>query len=246
MQRKRKNRGNWMPVLGHIENVGEDSFHFADQTFFSDPVNVNDALGPTSVGPRPIVPDFTEEQDGADGTNNLHDIVAGNAWSLQRIVGRVHVGIIAPTAGAHEEIWPAIFVSAGFFVARSIDSLQGVADLTTLEAEPQHVDNAMNPWIWRKSWILGNPLSTTSLGNAAWPRTNSFYGSVTDGPVIDSKVKRFISREHRLFFIISARGFNPRFVNEVQGEPADQPGFHGTLDIRVYGSLRKQKNSSAF
>lgn len=249
MRRKRRSRGLWMPILGHREVNGEDAVAFTDSLIAPVQISTDSSLGDTQiVAPRPLVPDFTQEQfqnnTAADAGASLHDIASGNAWLLQRIVGKLYLKC-DPNAvtGPASEIWTNVFVTAGFFVARADDDNQSVASLTGQESSPMRVDNAMNPWIWRRSWILGNPGQDANLRYS--PTSTADYGSVADGPHVDSKVKRFISREHRLFFVVTARGFFRDFVNML-GEPGDQPLISGTLDYRIYGSLRRAKNSSSF
>lgn len=235
-----------MPVLGHRVQDGEAVYHFSD--FFVAPTTVpqSNALGGVNVITIPIVPDFTAEESrvSQDDAASLHDRVSGNAWTLQRIVGKAHLQCIAnDVARPASEVWNNIAVTLGFLVAASDDTDQNNIRLQAIEKDPQQVDNASNPWIWRRTWILGNPAGDT---NVWFTNSTAEYGSVADGPHIDSKVKRFINREHRLWLTIQARGFDPRIFVDVTGNPETQPACGGLIDLRVYGSLRRQRNGSSF
>lgn len=233
-----------MPVLGSRITDGEDTYAFSDRVFPPLQVLASNGTGPVTSLPFPLIPDFTDEQSSADIGSSLHDRVSGNAWLLQRIVGKIHLGAYAAAAaGSAAAIWNNVYVTAGILVARAADENQAVCDLSSFESDPQQVDNAANPWVWRRSWILGNPLGD----NIRYPQTNTgMYGALGDGPHIDSKVKRFITREHRLWMVVSARGFDGRATTQVSGPDGDQPFIAGTMDLRVYGTLRRSKNSSAF
>lgn len=244
--RKRRNRGNWIPVLGHRDIQGENEYAYSD--FYIDKAGLNvlpsGAQGGAQFGPIPIVPDFSLQQDapGTDGGASLHDRVSGNAWMLSRIVGKAHFQCVSSSGEGPATAWPNILLTMGFFVARSDDQNQGLCDITGLEADPTQVDNATNPWIWRRSWILGSPASAAVN---SFPFTTAGYGSVADGPHIDSKVKRFIPREHRLWWVVNARGYSPDTLT-VDGDIGEQPSYGGILDLRIYGALRRQRNTSSF
>lgn len=249
MRRKRRNRGNWMPVLGHFEtDNAEGNHHFSDFLIPPQQVRANTGeFGSVTFGPIPLIPDFTLEPDvtlGAQPEVSLHDRISGNAWSLQRIVGKAHLSCIA--AGAAQpstEIWTNVLVQLGFLVARADDNVQAVCDLTGFESDPMQAANSQNPWIWRRQWVLGNPQGDDTSFRQ---RSTADYGSVADGPHIDSKVKRYIPREHRLWMVLSARGFNPLIGTAVTDPDNVQPAVQGSVDLRVYGQLRRGKNTSSF
>lgn len=244
MQRKRRNRGTWMPNLGHLESTGEDTAQYADLRLELGNVPAAGGQGAAVLPPIPLVPDFTEEQT-ASGSAQLRDQVSGQSWLLQRIVGKLHLKVLNIEAYVAGASWPNLIVTAGFLVARSIDGDQAQIDLLSEEHDPQDRRNTMNPWIWRRTWMLGNPAALAVPGRTFPLTSTPQYGSVADGPHIDSKVKRFISREHRLWFTMSARGYDPLDLEMTSLEPF-QPRAVGILDYRIFGSLRNQKNSSSF
>lgn len=243
MRRKRRNRATWLPVLGHTEVAGEDTAVFAD--FRIETASLGTTVISTQLTPFPIVPDFTEEL-GTDANAQLRDAVSGQAWKLARLVGKLHLAVtpqavtVDPTAQ-----WKYVYVVAGFFVARSVDQAQGSVDLGFDEFDPAGKDNVTNPWIWRRSWMLRNPGLEDNAFDNGTPTTTSGCGSVADGPHIDSRVKRFINREHRLFFTLTARGYSGEEV-ALGGGATIQPKVTGLLDLRVVGSLARQRNTSSF
>jgi len=247
MRRRRRKTGTWMPVNGHNVVLDADTYHYADLRVDTSEVPPANSLGP-SVNYYPIVPDFTLEQgEGALGSNQqLRDIVSGQAWKLRRIVGKLHLACVPQAPEVETENWPNIYVTAGFFVGRARDDAPAQTSLSYAELDPQGKDNAMNPWIWRRSWMLRNILGEsgpTSDVSIWYPQDNSEYGSVLDGPHIDSKVSRFINREHRLWFVIAARGYHNGVLETTS---TNQPSVAGLLDYRIYGQLARQKNTSSF
>lgn len=252
MRRRRKRRGAWLPVLGHTDIDGEEAYHYS---WF----RVGPLFVPNSNGSSPaqeafaIVPDFSIPAPEGTQEHTLHDQVSGNAWRLRRIVGKLHLDCSTPasaTSPGDGFQWPAVFVKAGFFVARAGDANQSFPELTALESDPQEAGNVMNPWIWQKSWILSNPLARNSVNlsygsRALWPTNNSSYGSVSDGPHIDSKMARFINKEHRLWFVLTAAGYDPEYSG-VSGNNNTQPLVSGILDLRIYGQMARQRNTSSF
>lgn len=246
-----------MPLLGHVETNESDSFAFSDLRIPETIVPITGAAGGAQFGPFPIIPDFTQEQ--ATVTNDLaaslHDRVTGNAWLLQRIVGKLHLNITSATLDSgttDSSVWKSVFLKFGLFVARTEDFDQNSADLFADEASPCHVDNAMDPWIFQRSWILGNPLhnavaNTFEPRRVLWPtNTSAVEGGLHCGSHIDTKSKRLISREHRLFGILEGRGWDPAILEMAPGTESAQPSFSGILDLRVYGSLRNSKPGSSF
>ena len=107
-----------------------------------------------------VTKDFTQLPSSNFGTitgAGLRDEVEGQSW-LQTS-RRQH---LLPVRQRRRQLDPSQFwrqalVTAGFFVSRNIDSIQGEPDLDYDEYDPMFLDNITNPWIWRRSWILSNP-----------------------------------------------------------------------------------------
>lgn len=254
--RRRRTRGTWFPNIG-TANTGEDNpqgrqfqinfpggseqqIVFTHLTF--DEPRTDDALGASDA--------------------SLADVI-GSEYVLQRIVGKFFANRAAAltlVGGTERDDQPAVLLSAGFFVARAndagsgggIESPIGSASAAELRDNysPLDLDTTREPWIWRRSWMLGSAAGagaievgagTLASAARAFPPSTALCGSVADGPHIDSKVKRRVAQDQRLWFIVAAVPWPIPTVVDT-GTLAVQ----GYLDYRIFGSLRKARNSSAF
>lgn len=263
MAGRRRTRGTWFPTLGTQltdESVPLDDEVVSGRSFFHTfPASGSTQGIVTLLTPLTFDRPF-EGDEVSPVTDSLSDIV-GSEYILQRIVGKIFIERSIKLQGIDTDIFPAILVTAGFFVARANDaSVGGGADTpigSATEPErrdnysPLDIDNIREPWIWRRTWILGNAGNQTSLSDPSsfnraqgYPASTALYGSVADGPHIDSRVKRRVSQDNRLFFAVSTTlyplsdTFNPQ-----SGTVMTLAGY---LDYRIFASLRKAKNSSAF
>lgn len=162
-------------------------------------------------------------------------------WMLERIVGKLFIGLDIETTES-----PAVLCGAGFFVARSNNESGGGGDTPIGSAtaaernenySPLHEDTVDEPWLWRRTWLLGG--SPTSFGLTTFPLNNAFYGSVMDGPHIDAKSVRRIGNDERLWFAFSTASLAAD-VEQTNG------AVRGYLDYRILGALRKSKGKSSF
>lgn len=242
--RKRRQRLTWFPTLGTNWLAGASELA---GNYFE--ITVNPAG--QQLGVFPVT--FDSPQSEATGTKDtpLNSIV-GSEYILKRIVGKVHLGI--KTISAQDQ-FDSMLIAAGFFVARAADDVGGsesdyplgYAGSTGLERNdnfsPLSKRTIREPWIWRRTWILGLNGTTQTpagTGTAAWPLSNAFYGGLGDGPHIDAKSARRVGNDDRLFFAVSAMPFPP--VTDYAGDMILQ----GYLDIRLLGSLVKAHNKSTF
>lgn len=254
MRRRRKSGGTWFPILGNTWQSGDDEYKTASFSLATDPVPLTRALGPSFNGPIPVTKDYTLEPTDTSAASTLQDFVQGQDWLLQRLVGKLHIGAktSAEAGSSASAAWKYIEVAAGFFVGRAQDDDQNFADLFIDECDVNASNNIQNPWIWRRTWILRNPANTfaastaTSFFEGDFPIANAAYGSIIDGPHIDSRVKRRIRREERLWFIMQTNGWDGERSSVTGAAGAVQPFAQAHLDLRIFGSLRKGKNSSAF
>lgn len=175
----------------------------------------------------------------------------GSAWRLRRCVGKLHLGTVDQTPPFSQGLAADILITAGLIVlkvdeetgepTRGVDSNAYATDTTA---------NNRDPWIWRRSWVLGTRLRLADSGIPAnfpaaltpvmerspFPATNSAYGSVHDGPHIDAKTNRRIADEERLFMVLTARLANFIGTNTVNSQVVY------TFDYRLLGSVMKQTN----
>jgi len=196
--------------------------------------------------------DSASQEEGVD-FRSLQDLAQGNAYRLRRIVGKFHAAALTNNTG--EAQIPTVDLAAGFMVCRTDDDGNILVEQAGVSGDvtrgPLAQDGAEDPWIWRRRWILtGIPslITQTQTGqglyadviatNATlgfqghWPQTTAGYGSVQDGPHIDQKTARVISRDERLFFWVQGRLFNP----STETNTAD---IVWSLDVRLLASLRQ-------
>lgn len=252
MRRRRRNRGTWFPTLGNqFTEEGVEPYTQAGWNLSSFHINTKLVEGPIQ-DIFPVTKDYTIEPSNKYGTteHSLRDYVGGQDWLLQRLVGKLHIRVASGSNEAQNDqnyFWPFVRVAAGFFVARSDDESQG-PDLYDYEFDPFALDNIQNPWIWRRTWILRNPRFAANdypVAGYDFPVSNMFVPGTFDGPHIDSKVKRRVRREERLWFTYAGIGWNGT-QTQVIGESVKQPTVAGHLDLRIFGSLRAPGKQSQF
>lgn len=247
---RRKRRGGiWLPIIGNGTNGEVDTLVIGAQG------NITvDPAGTIDFDAFPVTFDTTTSswavQAGAEGT--LHDIVSGQAWRLRRIVGKAHITAFSKTGGTElGSLCPAVEVAAGYIVCRT-DELNN-ANTNFEQTNPLVQESAEDPWIWRRKWILSNAALKNGLSTVPsyadplvqswfdagrmWPANTENCGSVADGPHIDQKTARVISREERLFMVIATRIWQP-----IPGviAPTEPLKVYYNIDHRFFGSLFSQ------
>lgn len=175
--------------------------------------------------------------------------LTSNEYLLKRVVGKIYVSV-SQIAGTQKG---AILCAAGLFVARAEnpagdpgaeDFPIGARDVGVFaDYAPLNTDTMREPWIWRRSWVLSNQLSTLAAEIISYPKTNVEYGSVADGPHIDAKTARRVKEGERLFFAVQARAFP---VNHTTAGDSGDVTVHFAYEVRALGALRKGHNRSAF
>lgn len=242
---RRGSRGAWLPVLG--TTWSSEGFTFNDLSFSggTGPVQDNRGQGPQQ-NVFPVTKDFSQFVTTSTQLSgpSLRDITEGQTWRLNRIVGQLHVDVQESNDQVGNTTWPKVQIAAGFFVARQADSDPTLPDLTFDEIDPLNVNNAQNSWIWRRSWILSRPLAS-NVGFAQVPGSNCWLPEGS-GPFIDSKVKRNVLKEHRLWFVLGAIGWDGTSVEYNPASGFLQPYVDFNLDIRLHGQMIRAKNSPTF
>lgn len=227
MAKRRRVGVQWAPTLIPTGPGGEDnSFLLFDQSLVAEAGHV--------ISVFPLTFDFPNDPSTATvATHSMADFI-GSAYILQRIVGKVFAHEINPIMGVARSA--VVMIAAGFFVARA-DSTNAAMPAATLDAiDPLASANQMEPWIWRRSWMLRN---ASDLTGVIAPPNIANYGSVMDGPHIDSRVKRRVNDDDRLYFVASAAQLD----DVTTGDPVI---IRWVLDYRLLVTLRKNKNQSAF
>lgn len=257
MARRRRTRGAWFPTLG-TTLFGNAEDNASGRAFSIATVNNNFFTAVT-----PLTFDVPFEGDFAiAGTDSLADIL-GSGYLLRRVVGKMFAQRISGLdAVTFSDDNPAVLFGAGLLVARANDAGSGggrdtpIGSATQAELNanynPLEIDCIREPWIWRRTWILGRSGSEFNVGTtqvpaigsgttAAYPASTALYGSVMDGPHMDSKVKRLVTGDNRLWLALSTALFPFGATNT--GETLLVTGY---FDYRIYGSLRKPVKSGAF
>lgn len=252
--RFRRNRGVWFPTLGTIWDDGTDTYHDATWSDIITNLSKTRALGPYDTlglfqgAVIPVTKDFTQlPSDTTEGGTSLRDFVEGQQWHLDRLVGNIEVSCHGTNTGPEPDsatVWTSAQVVAGFFLGRSDDTSGNAPDLFPDEYDPINTDNIQNPWIWRRSWILQQD-RISQAGYSARPCSNQWMADGTNH-FIDSKVKRRIAREHRLWFVIGAMGWNGNQLSVTGGEGISQPLIKWHLDLRVFGRMSRGRNPGTF
>jgi len=268
--RRRRSRGTWFPNIG-TAGEGEENVQ-GRQFVLTFPVASAGIL--TAISPLTFDAPFEGDSISPAPDASLADIV-GSEYVLQRIVGKIYATRNTPVnSSTGFDTNPAVLFSAGFFVARANDAAVGGGVDTPIGSatEPERRDNyspleadtVREPWLWRRTWLLGSALRAPGINAAlltptggtdrpagalnleitGFPASTALYGSVADGPHIDSKVKRRVSQDNRLWFAVSAV---PWPIGSETSAAGDQiMSIPGYLDFRIFGSLRKARGSSAF
>jgi len=202
---------------------------------------------------QPVTFDYSDSASQEEGVDfrSLQDLAQGNAYRLRRIVGKFHAAAL--TIDNAETVIPTVDLAAGFMVCRTDDDGNILVEQAGVSGDvtrgPLAQDGAEDPWIWRRRWLLtgvqsaityttGTTLADTIALNTLlgfqgqFPQTTAGYGSVQDGPHIDQKTARVISRDERLFFWVQARLSNPSTETNNASLPYQ-------LDVRLLASLRQ-------
>jgi len=251
MRRRRRSGGTWLPQPGTEVNDTILSAGIASTTTV--PANGDAVCTVTALT-------FDEPSEGADVSRSLPLVsLVGDEYFLKRIVGKYHA-FISPSevnGGDVANHTAAVLVTAGFFVARAGDfqddnsiPIGGLAALVR-DYSPDQPNVIREPWIWRRSWLLGNAMQAREQERgggwvpghqlaSALPFSTGQYGSVADGPHIDAKTKRRVAQDQRLFFIVDVKNFP--LGNDLN--VGSTLRWH--LDYRLFASLRKARNRGVF
>jgi len=253
-RRRRRFKGTWLPNLGSIDN---DTAESAGRILG---LTVPAGGGPVA-GIVPLLFDSPTEPALFPNDTNLGDFV-GNEYVIRRIVGKCFVEFFdAYIGGEPEGFTTAVEVTAGLFVARAGDDNDGsgqdlpIGGLASIigNYRPDGLNTIREPWIWRRQWILGNPglqlhgihtadsVTPETVSAWQWPSSNVKYGSVLDGPHVDAKTRRRIGNDERLWWVVEARNYP---FGRVTTDSAAV--VRAKLDYRVFGALRRARNSGNF
>jgi len=212
-RRRRRPPVVWLPMLGNGSQSETDTLAFGETGTLLCRPDGQITWDATSLTFDYQIDPVTAQTSGGTLPPTLHDIVSGNAYRLRRVVGKFFTGIQRFTLDEQTEVGGAE-VGAGIIVVRC-DS-NGTPNTDFNYVNPLITESTDDPWVWHRRWLLGfgeanATVETTSPGyNIAktFPSNNVYYGSVQDGPHIDSKTARVIASDERLFFVVATRQFS--------------------------------------
>lgn len=215
MRRRTKPRVVWLPSVNtfSVDGVSTNRSMWSSVSV-TVPDQNNGDQGTLEV---PIVMDGVLS-DPLDGNSTLSDIES-SGYRLRRIVGKLYCFI----AQNHTVSTSLIGVTAGFMVRRTNPSTGGSIAAAAgsppfFGLSPSDIDNSMDPWIWRRSWLLqcgptfagsAIPSQITTDNQIARLGPGQNYGAAyapafADGPSVDQKTARIVGPEERLFLDVSA------------------------------------------
>lgn len=257
-RRRRKPRLSWMPIRGTPFTVDQDTTSTTLVTFN---LPVTKSILFTEF---PITFDFGQEATQVQalappvvGGFTLADMVS-SGWRLRRIVGGVYAAFTPTGSGALDVPvdQPAGAAFTVGFMVRNVDQTGSPSALQYVDV--LNADDASDPWIWRRTWILGQgermsrsaipasalqdtrpvggAISDGNAGFAKFPWTNAEYGDIRSGTHVDAKTNRIIGPEQSLFIHFATKGLAIQTANAVDGN------IVGVYDLRLLGSLHRATN----
>lgn len=166
MRRRTRNRGTWFPIIGQ-DNGDEETLKYTTARRITLDLSSEEVV----VFVSSLVLDVPQEPDSLDTAGFLGSYL-NNEYVLQRIVGKINCAIndsaastpTFPTVAPGETPRRSI-VAAGIFVARAGDQADtvglgspiGGSAAWQTDYNPLEPDCIREPWLWRRTWILGSP-----------------------------------------------------------------------------------------
>lgn len=239
-RKRRRSKVTWFPVDPTVYNVSQPGVTWFESSLTFPAGSV---AGDTAINAVPLTLDETQDwDDGAAQGTSLRDIVEGQDYMIQRVVGKVWMQVDPYENGTLREAICAI----GLAVLPSSNE-DNSPNLPAEEWNPLFARNSMQPWLWRRTWRLDNRAiwddgATPPQPNNStkgFPGQTSDYGDRESGGHLDSVVRRRVTKEHRLY-IIAAAG-----IIQAVGEAENSEVWWG-YDLRVLGGMRRARNSSSF
>lgn len=241
-RRGRKPRVVWLPPVGTQINSALTPANQYAGGFFIGQVLLGANHNPTVS--FPLVLD-NPDPTGGGGTfiawqgQSLTE-VQDLGYRLRRLVGKIHIGVGPVLSG--QPITRSNFVSAtaGFMVRRVLENGNALAGAD--EVSTQSIQNNVDPWIWRRNWLIGTGVFAAAgdvhNANDLWPRNNvtGYGGGNSDSAHLDQKTARSVGPEERLFLDVS---FISGLQLDGQDEAEEQVNISIHYDLRVLATIRQ-------
>lgn len=239
MRRRTRPRVVWLPQTSrNVIGDGTTVFNIVVQT------GVAGSTGGSITTEIPLVLD--NQQTAVSATDSSLADIESSGYRLRRIVGKVWCQLSQTDPVDEVDTVSNVICTAGFMVRKATATTGDsyAASVGPAEVDPALIQNTGDPWIWRRSWILGNNGALTVLGGVGptnlqklqdFPQQNwgSYGGGIAEGPHVDQKTARKVGPEERLFLDLTTT---------ILGEPAGPPGSPLAVawftDLRVLGSLQ--------
>lgn len=240
---RRKPRVLWLPTFGDT-SVGESGgASQATGIRFGGSVPSDGAILVDAVA---VTWDYTPSATASQGFGTqdytLADFAGNMSYRLRRIVGKCFCAVSPGADGGAAVNMRTVQIACGFIVGRADPA--GAINTDIQVVNPLYQDSAEDPWIWRRTWLLGNKSyqawteqTAVTYPEAQFPNTNIAYGSVQDGPHIDQKTARVVGPDERLIFMVAVRQFSDQTTG---GAGCNWSVF---LDYRLLGSLRPSQGN---
>jgi len=225
--RRKSPRVVWLPQT-NANSLGANASS-AYQIFT---VGASGDIGDFAVGEIPLTIDA--QSDPLDLTTSLADVESAG-YRLRRIVGKIWVRYDQDDDNA---IPRQVVCTAGIIV-RTSNPATGVSlafgSGNGSLVSPGEIEQAGDPWIWRRSWILGArvPVQGSLIGSQ--PGDNyqaAAAGGNSDGPHVDQKTARLVQAEDRLFLDVSVTILVPGLDQQTAGNVTV------VTDLRCLASMR--------
>lgn len=224
MRRRKSPRVVWLPQTNatSIDAAGASTVNITRMSIAGPIGNHFSATFPVVLdGETPII----------TGSSSLSDI-ENSGYRLRRIVGSIFAA-----ADQFASTGPTSVLATAAFIVLRTDPETGAVIGSPPNYFTDTIDNAGDPWIWRRHWVLKNSGADQSgtvdpFAQSLTGTNNYFVGGNANGPTVDQKTARIISNEERLFVDLGLT---------VLGSGADgQDTFDVTWvwNLRFLGSLR--------
>lgn len=229
MRRRSKPRVVWLPI------VNTNSIDAANRSTIQNFGLLIPTVTPgvTASTEEPVIMDGIQSGP-LQATSSLAD-VENSGYRLRRIVGDIWVECFD---SEEQTTNAAVVVTAGLIIRRvssetgtSLAELGGAAFISC-----DDIENGMDPWIWRRSWLLGwNGVTTgaTQLDTRHFnrPPESNVRGSLYNGSHVDQKTARIVGPEERLMLDLTATVHR-------QGPADSEELVVCTTNLRVLASMR--------
>lgn len=239
--RKRRARYSWFPALGTPDDdeilPSGENWSFVNGDLFANDTLARDLIVTALTFDYPV-----EVEEGLATVPSLADF-QGSEYQLERIVGKLHAKlrpgpIQSGLAGAQFALF-----SAGLIVLR-VEEQTGaplrsdLEEYTTLTAS-----NISDPWIWRRTWVLGSDDVITQsaipfVRPTGLPKSTAEFGDIESGPHVDARSVRRVRREERVFLVTDLVQLD-LFLNPSKSTGASGVHVDYLFDYRILGKLVK-------